>query len=76
MGAMPPRHHELTAARAERLLRERIAQMTPGEQLPGVRQLAREFRGVSPATVGKVVGRLSAEGLLVTVPSWGTFRAG
>lgn len=70
---MPPREPETPGTRAERLLRERLASMDSGAQLPSVRVLAADM-GVSHATVAKVLKRLADEGLVNVVRSWGTFK--
>ena len=44
------------------------------EALPTTAALAEHY-GVSQATVTRVLRLLAAEGLVRTVPRWGTFRA-
>jgi DNA-binding GntR family transcriptional regulator len=57
-------------------LREKITNgvLLPGEQLPTVAQLCDSY-GVSKITVLKVLGILREEGLITTVPRWGSFVA-
>jgi len=57
-------------------LRKRLeaGEWAPGAQLPTVETLAAEYR-VSRATIAKAVEILVGEGLLVSVPRWGIFRA-
>ncbi|UQN08135.1 PLP-dependent aminotransferase family protein [Deinococcus sp. QL22] len=45
-----------------------------GEQLPSVRELTRRYRA-SPVTVSAVLAQLTREGLIVTRPGHGTFKA-
>ncbi|KOG30052.1 aminotransferase-like domain-containing protein [Streptomyces resistomycificus] len=58
---------------AERLRRE-LDRYSPGEKLPSSRALVERFR-VSPVTVSRALGQLAAEGLVVTRPGAGAFRA-
>jgi DNA-binding GntR family transcriptional regulator len=57
-------------------LRRRIAsgEWQVDEALPTTAALAEHY-GVSQATVTRVLRSLAAEGLVRTVPRWGTFRA-
>ncbi|TGN73332.1 PLP-dependent aminotransferase family protein [Streptomyces bauhiniae] len=59
---------------AEQLRRE-LDRYSPGGKLPSSRALVERFR-VSPVTVSRALGRLAAEGLVVTRPGAGAFRAG
>ena len=45
------------------------------EALPATAALAKHYH-VSQATITRVLRALAAEGLVRTVPRWGTFRAG
>jgi len=56
-------------------LRRRIAagEWAAGEALPTTMALAAHYR-VSQATITRVLRVLAAEGLVRTVPRWGTFR--
>lgn len=58
----------------EAALRQRIAQLRPGDPVPSDRALAAEF-GVSGMTVRQAVGRLVDEGLLYRAVGRGTFVA-
>lgn len=58
---------------AERLRRE-LDRYSVGEKLPSSRALVERFR-VSPVTVSRALARLAAEGLVVTRPGAGAFRA-
>ncbi|MFJ4499812.1 PLP-dependent aminotransferase family protein [Streptomyces sp. NPDC088864] len=60
---------ELAAA-----LRTELDRYSPGEKLPSSRALVERFR-VSPVTVSRAVAQLAAEGLVVTRPGAGAFRA-
>jgi GntR family transcriptional regulator len=68
----PERPSETVAAD----LRRRIAagEWQADEALPTTAALAEHY-GVSRATVTRVLRALAAEGLVRTVPRWGTFRA-
>jgi DNA-binding transcriptional MocR family regulator len=55
-------------------LRRIAAASRPGEQLPSSREIGARL-AVGPVTVSRAVGRLVAEGLLVTEPGRGTFVA-
>ncbi|WP_432056095.1 PLP-dependent aminotransferase family protein [Streptomyces sp. bgisy022] len=57
----------------ERLRRE-LNRYSPGEKLPSSRSLVETYR-VSPVTVSRALARLAAEGLVVTRPGAGAFRA-
>lgn len=62
------------AAIIAEMLQQRIASMSAGEKLPGVRELSREFRA-SAATVSAALAELSALGLVRAEPGRGTFVA-
>jgi GntR family transcriptional regulator len=68
----PERPSEIVAAD----LRRRIAagEWAVDEALPTTAALAEHY-SVSQATVTRVLRVLAAEGLVRTVPRWGTFRA-
>ena len=55
-------------------LRREFDRYPPGEKLPSSRDLVERY-GVSPVTVSRAIGRLAAEGFLVTRPGAGSFRA-
>jgi DNA-binding GntR family transcriptional regulator len=69
----PQRPSEIVAAD----LRRRIAagEWAVDEALPATAALAEHYH-VSQATITRVLRVLAAEGLVRTVPRWGTFRAG
>ncbi len=54
------------------LLRERITAGTTGPRVPSIMELADET-GLSPATVKRALRLLRDEGLIFSVPGWGTF---
>ncbi|WP_171168059.1 PLP-dependent aminotransferase family protein [Streptomyces sp. I05A-00742] len=56
------------------LLRGEVNRYSPGEKLPSSRALIDRFR-VSPVTVSRALAVLAAEGLVVTRPGAGAFRA-
>lgn len=66
---------ELPSRRVEAALRGRISggEWQSQERLPSVAQLATEY-GVSRATVVAALRRIEADGLVVIVSNWGTFR--
>lgn len=55
-------------------LRQELARFSPGEKLPSSRALVERF-GVSPVTVSRALAALAAEGLVITRPGAGAFRA-
>ncbi|WP_055492790.1 PLP-dependent aminotransferase family protein [Streptomyces sp. TP-A0356] len=55
-------------------LRTEMKRYSPGEKLPSSRALVERFR-VSPVTVTRALAQLAAEGLVVTRPGAGAFRA-
>ncbi|MEU3657126.1 PLP-dependent aminotransferase family protein [Streptomyces sp. NPDC032161] len=57
------------------LMRRRIVGMRAGERLPGVRELAAEFRA-SAATISSALSSLTVLGLVRAEPGRGTFVAG
>jgi DNA-binding transcriptional MocR family regulator len=56
------------------LLRRELNRYSAGGKLPSSRALVERFR-VSPVTVSRALARLAAEGLVVTRPGAGAFRA-
>ncbi|MEU0057406.1 PLP-dependent aminotransferase family protein [Streptomyces sp. NPDC006334] len=56
-------------------LRQELDRYSPGGKLPSSRALVERFR-VSPVTVSRALAQLAAEGLVVTRPGAGAFRAG
>jgi DNA-binding GntR family transcriptional regulator len=73
----PPEEHEpeYPTDRVTRLLRARLAagEWEPGQRMPSVAVLAREL-DVGHGTVRRALQRLADEGLVVTLPRYGTFR--
>ncbi|MFC3236548.1 aminotransferase-like domain-containing protein [Streptomyces nitrosporeus] len=55
-------------------LKSELYRYSPGGKLPSSRSLVERFR-VSPVTVSRAVAQLAAEGLVVTRPGAGAFRA-
>ncbi|MFI8852802.1 PLP-dependent aminotransferase family protein [Streptomyces sp. 891-h] len=55
-------------------LRSELDRYSPGEKLPSSRALVERFRA-SPVTVSRALAVLAAEGLVVTRPGVGAFRA-
>ncbi|MFI6090175.1 PLP-dependent aminotransferase family protein [Streptomyces sp. NPDC051218] len=55
-------------------LRAELDRYSPGGKLPSSRSLVDRFK-VSPVTVSRALGQLAAEGLVVTRPGAGVFRA-
>jgi GntR family transcriptional regulator len=74
--AIDPRDPTPIYAQLNRALRAAIAtgQLSPGDQLPTVRQLAVELR-VNANTVGRVYGELERDGVLETRRGVGSFVA-
>jgi len=69
-----PRTLELPSERVERMVRAHVATLAPGAQLPAVKAWALELK-TSRATLGRVIKKLEAEGLVTIVVGWGTFKA-
>src|SRR3954469_21265310 len=55
-------------------LRDELQRYSPGEKLPSSRALVERF-GVSPVTVSRALATLAAEGLVLTRPGAGAYRA-
>ncbi|WP_055528274.1 PLP-dependent aminotransferase family protein [Streptomyces graminilatus] len=55
-------------------LRSELNRYSPGGKLPSSRELVERFR-VSPVTVSRALAQLAAEGLVVTRPGAGAYRA-
>ncbi|WP_458242746.1 aminotransferase-like domain-containing protein [Streptomyces sp. MAI_2237] len=55
-------------------LKQELNRYSPGGKLPSSRVLVERFR-VSPVTVSRALAQLAAEGLVVTRPGAGSFRA-
>ena len=56
-------------------LRQELNRYSPGGKLPSSRVLVERYR-VSPVTVSRALAQLAAEGLVVTRPGAGAYRAG
>jgi DNA-binding transcriptional MocR family regulator len=56
------------------MLREEMKQLRPGDRLPSSRELVR-VHNVSPVTVSRALGRLAAEGRVITKPGSGAYVA-
>jgi DNA-binding FadR family transcriptional regulator len=69
-----PRTPELPSERTERLVRETVASLPPGSQLPPIKAWATELK-TSRATLGRVLKKLADEGLVTIRVGWGTFVA-
>lgn len=54
------------------MLREEVSRLRPGDRLPSSREIMRRHN-VSPVTVSRAIGRLAAEGRVVTRPGSGAF---
>src|SRR3989442_1029469 len=67
--AFTPRYREI-----ERAMRQRLAKLAPGAELPSDAELCEEF-GVSRMTARHAMHRLVQEGLLFRAPGRGTFVA-
>ncbi|MFI8436409.1 PLP-dependent aminotransferase family protein [Streptomyces sp. NPDC079020] len=67
-------HERSSVAELATALRGELNRYSPGGKLPSSRALVERFR-VSPVTVSRAVAQLVAEGLVVTRPGSGAFRA-
>ncbi|MEU9114619.1 PLP-dependent aminotransferase family protein [Streptomyces sp. NPDC048483] len=63
-----------SVAELAKVLRAELNRYSPGEKLPSSRALIEQHR-VSPVTVSRALAELVAEGLVVTRPGAGAFRA-
>ncbi|MET7997062.1 PLP-dependent aminotransferase family protein [Amycolatopsis sp. NPDC005232] len=63
-----------SARNVANVLRNELNHYSPGEKLPSSRALVERF-GVSPVTVSRALAVLAAEGLVVTRPGAGAYRA-
>jgi DNA-binding GntR family transcriptional regulator len=72
---MSPPGPELPSARVAREITARCeaGEWAPGERMPSVSRLAKEY-GVAPATVVKALRILTDQGIVTVVPNWGTFK--
>ncbi|MBZ3902492.1 MULTISPECIES: aminotransferase-like domain-containing protein [Streptomyces] len=67
-------HERSSVAELVEHLRKELDRYSPGGKLPSSRALVERFR-VSPVTVSRALAHLAAEGLVVTRPGAGAFRA-
>ncbi|MBZ6110259.1 MULTISPECIES: aminotransferase-like domain-containing protein [Streptomyces] len=67
-------HERSSVAELVDTLRRELDRYSPGGKLPSSRALVDRFR-VSPVTVSRALAQLAAEGLVVTRPGAGAFRA-
>jgi DNA-binding transcriptional MocR family regulator len=67
-------HERNSVAELAKTLREELKRYSPGEKLPSSRALVERFRA-GPVTVSRALAQLAAEGLVVTRPGSGAFRA-
>ncbi|GAA2261303.1 PLP-dependent aminotransferase family protein [Streptomyces amakusaensis] len=67
-------HERSSVTELARILRQEFNRYSSGEKLPSSRALVERHR-VSPVTVSRALARLTAEGLVVTRPGAGAFRA-
>ncbi|MFE7995295.1 HAD-IC family P-type ATPase, partial [Streptomyces shenzhenensis] len=67
-------HERSSVGELVKSLRSELNRYSPGEKLPSSRALVERFK-VSPVTVSRAVSQLASEGLVVTRPGSGAFRA-
>ncbi|MEU5363682.1 PLP-dependent aminotransferase family protein [Streptomyces sp. NPDC005925] len=67
-------HERSSVGELTKRLRSELDRYSPGGKLPSSRALVERFR-VSPVTVSRALAQLAAEGLVVTRPGAGAFRA-
>ncbi|MFJ8131808.1 aminotransferase-like domain-containing protein [Streptomyces hydrogenans] len=67
-------HERSSVAELARTLKADLDRYSPGGKLPSSRALVERYR-VSPVTVTRALAQLAAEGLVVTRPGAGAFRA-
>ncbi|MFJ1579950.1 MULTISPECIES: PLP-dependent aminotransferase family protein [unclassified Streptomyces] len=67
-------HERSSVAELADSLKRELNRYSPGGKLPSSRALVDRYR-VSPVTVSRALARLAAEGLVVTRPGAGAFRA-
>ncbi|MFD5746750.1 PLP-dependent aminotransferase family protein [Streptomyces sp. NPDC127033] len=67
-------HERSSVAELADSLKRELNHYSPGGKLPSSRELIERYR-VSPVTVSRALARLTAEGLVVTRPGAGAFRA-
>lgn len=67
-------HERSSVGELAQHLRQELNRYSPGGKLPSSRALVERYR-VSPVTVSRALAQLAAEGLVVTRPGAGAFRA-
>ncbi|MFP3990158.1 PLP-dependent aminotransferase family protein [Streptomyces sp. E11-3] len=67
-------HERSSVGELANLLRKEVIRYSPGGKLPSSRALVEQYR-VSPVTVSRALAALAAEGLVVTRPGAGAFKA-
>ncbi|MFB9606639.1 PLP-dependent aminotransferase family protein [Streptomyces roseofulvus] len=67
-------HERSSVAELAKSLKAELDRYSPGGKLPSSRALVERYR-VSPVTVSRALAQLAAEGLVVTRPGAGAFRA-
>ncbi|MFI7319368.1 PLP-dependent aminotransferase family protein [Streptomyces venezuelae] len=67
-------HDSSSVGELAKRLRNELDRYSPGGKLPSSRAIVERFR-VSPVTVSRALAQLAAEGLVVTRPGAGVFRA-
>ncbi|MFJ5783926.1 aminotransferase-like domain-containing protein [Streptomyces hydrogenans] len=67
-------HERSSVAELAKTLKAELDRYSPGGKLPSSRALVERYR-VSPVTVTRALAQLAAEGLVVTRPGAGAFRA-
>ncbi|MFH8222474.1 PLP-dependent aminotransferase family protein [Streptomyces sp. NPDC018057] len=67
-------HERSSVGELAQRLRQELDRYSPGGKLPSSRALVERYR-VSPVTVSRALAQLAAEGLVVTRPGAGAFRA-
>ncbi|MEU8248607.1 PLP-dependent aminotransferase family protein [Nonomuraea sp. NPDC048916] len=65
-------NNDSSIAQIAAILREEVSRLRPGDRLPSSREIMRRH-SVSPVTVSRAIGRLAAEGRVVTRPGSGAF---
>ncbi|MFI6539757.1 PLP-dependent aminotransferase family protein [Nonomuraea sp. NPDC050547] len=67
-------NNDSSIAQIAAMLREEVSRLKPGDRLPSSREIMRRH-GVSPVTVSRAIGQLTAEGRVVTRPGAGAYVA-
>ncbi|MER6915640.1 PLP-dependent aminotransferase family protein [Streptomyces sp. NPDC000594] len=67
-------HERTSVAELASRLKQELNRYSPDEKLPSSRSLVERYR-VSPVTVSRALAQLAAEGLVVTRPGAGAYRA-